>query len=931
MRNSVSMLPAGSLLWLILLSLFSARLGAAPLLLDERQDRLDLSHYAQVLEDRSGDWQIADVDNRGLQRSFRPVENGDLHLDKRVQRYWFRFSLRNISGKPSKRIFEIRPAYLGDITVYARSSNDSGTASQLIPALPKEEMLRPQNVMALTVPPHSDLHVFVLVENHGDYRSSIGLYQQSEFFWLSSYYDAFNALMLGILCSILMYCVIAFVVYKEPLFINQVAFCILVALSQLTSWGYIQFPLITPSPMSPTMLAFTLAILLTEVIFAQRFPIYSGVAASLWKKLFRLLTALLILGIVLSPLLQGLYVVITLSLVMPIIMLSLIVAAINGFFVSTSRLLFYYLLATAALLASYLTALLAFFLGLIDIYELNLAFAVIAVASAASRIALLIARTRKRWHKQYQEAQRVAVVGEVNRAKSDILSRITHEIRTPISAIVGVTELLEDSSSLTTAQEEYLRSLQRSSHELLQLLEEAGQAARFSDSDMDLRSQIMSFPELVGDALAGFRNLAAERDLELIADISPELPSQLLGDPSRIRQLLIHSVNSAFEHSENGFILLKIHPASPRPGHIHIEVSHRGRPFDAEERQALYPAKQELHENNVLSTRFAIISRLVSLMRGQISVRSAGNRDLHTLCMSIQLNVASDRSLSEHSVALLSGKRLLVVDSNKTFCEVINKQCSAWGMTVFSAASEQAAIAILRNQRLLQAPLDFILIDHRQPENGLHLAHRIAEENKDAADHPSILLLAHANIDYDQDVLRQARVQKVLSKPLASSALRSALLGESRFNASNPNRQIDPQTDYSDAATKTLQCLIAEDNPSNALVLKRMLSNLEIEVQHAENGQQALNQFLRTQFDLVILDIEMPVMDGLETARQMRHFENEEGRRRTPIFGLSANALDEQRDNYLNSGIDLHLVKPIRQWELAEAIQRWTGYTHHKS
>ena len=775
-RNSVSMLPAGSLFWLILLSLFSARLGAAPLLLDEQQERLDLSQYSQVLEDSSGRWQIADVDNRGLQRNFRPVENGDLHLDKQVKRYWFRFSLRNISDRASKRIFDIRPSYLGDITVYSRSSNDAGPATPLRSAFPKEEMLRPQNVLALTVQPHSDLHVFIRIENHGDYRSSMGLYSQSKFFKLSSYYDASNAMVLGILSSILLYCVIAFVIYKEPLFINQAAFCVLVALSQLTAWGYIHFPLITPSPMSPTMLAFTLAILLTEVIFALRFPIYNTNTGSHWPSLLRILAILLIVGVLLSPLLQGVYVSITLTLLTAVTMLMLFTAVINGFFSSTSRLLFYYLLVTSILVAAYFVALLAFFIHLIDIYQLNLAFAVIAVANAANRIALLIVRTRRRWHKQYQEAQRVAVVGEVNRAKSDILARITHEIRTPISAIVGVTELLED-SSLTMNQQDYLHSLQRSSHELLQLLEEAGQAARFSDSDMELRSQIVSFPELVGDTLTGFRNLAAERDLELIADISPELPSRLLGDPSRIRQLLIHSVNSAFEHSENGFILLQIHPASPRPGHIHIEVSHRGRPFNAEERQALYPAKQELHENHVLSTRFAIISRLVSLMGGQISIRTAGNRDLHTVCMSIQLNVASGNPLDEHSVDLLNGKRLLVVDSNKTFCEVISKQCSAWGITVFSAASEQAAIAILRNQRLLQAPLDFILIDHRQPENGLHLARRIAEENEGVSSHSCILLLAHANIDYDQEALHHAQVQKVLSKPLASSALRTRAAG----------------------------------------------------------------------------------------------------------------------------------------------------------
>ena len=170
-------------------------------------------------------------------------------------------------------------------------------------------------------------------------------------------------------------------------------------------------------------------------------------------------------------------------------------------------------------------------------------------------------------------------------------------------------------------------------------------------------------------------------------------------------------------------------------------------------------------------------------------------------------------------------------------------------------------------------------------------------------------------------------MQRVLSKPLGNIALRSALLGESRV--AERGHDIDQYS--SDALNyHSLRCLIAEDNPSNALVLSRMLKSLGITVQHAENGQQALNFFIRDHYDLVILDVEMPVMDGIEAARQIRQFEQEEERERTPIFGLTANALDEQRDSYLNAGMDLHLVKPIRLWELAESIQRWTGYQHQK-
>ena len=212
----------------------------------------------------------------------------------------------------------------------------------------------------------------------------------------------------------------------------------------------------------------------------------------------------------------------------------------------------------------------------------------------------------------------------------------------------------------------------------------------------------------------------------------------------------------------------------------------------------------------------------------------------------------------------------------------------------------------------------------------MKLAKRIYDETKDQQHTPIGLLLAHANINFDRDELQDAGVRRILSKPLTGVALRSAFLSECHFDANAVNSA--PDQYRTDALTlSSLQCLIAEDNPTNAQVLTRMLKSLGITVHHVENGQQAVNTFMRKRFDVGIMDIEMPIMDGAEATRQIRQFEKEEQRERTPIIGLTANALDEQRDSYLRAGMDLHLVKPIRLWELAEAIKRWTGYQQDKS
>ncbi len=918
------------LLFLVLLMLMSSVLSsnsqAASLPLDERR-KVDLGQYGEILEDRQRRWDIDSIlASNDLLRSFRPLENGDLMLRSDIKRYWLRFRLRNDTEQTQRRVMELRPANMGDVAAFLYRTKQA-RSTPLTPFFPPEAMIRSQQLYRITIAPNSSADVFLRIEAHGEQRLWVQLFHDIDFLVESDHVDAYNFFLLGMFCLVGAYCLLASLIYSEPLFACQSLYCLLLSLSQLMAWGYFgEAQGILPPWDGGAMLPSAIGILCCEVIFALYFPIYPKQKPGRWPQLLRALLCIHLLALLAALTVGAQSSSIILGILVPLTAATTLFAGLDGYFVSYSRLLFYYLASKAVTIVMCLLAQLSYLLGALDIYDMNATLALAGLITALTHAALLVARAYKRWRSQQQEAQRIAVVGEVNRAKGEVLARVTHDIRTPISAMLGVTELLQE-TQLTASQEDYLRSLQRSSHELLQLLEEAGQAARFRESDIELSSQLLSLAELVSDVLSGFRNMAAERDLELISDLSNELPSQLLGDPSRLRQLLIHSMNSAFEHSDSGFILLKIYPASPRPGHLHIEISHRGSPFSNDERQALHPQNTELADT-AMSTRFAIIARLVSLMQGQASVRNSGNRDIHSLCLSLQLSVAYEESPPETNIELLGNKRLLVVDTNKTFCEVVSKQCAPWGVSAFAASNEQAALAIIRNQRLLHTDIDFVLIDHRQSDNGLQLARRIRKEFSNEGRPPSVLILAHANISYRREDLQEAGIQRVLSKPLGNIALRTALLGESHYTARG--RQIDQYS--SDALSYTsLHCLIAEDNASNALVLERMLKSLGITVQHADNGQQALNYFIRGHYDLVILDIEMPVMDGIEAAQRIRQFEVDEERERTPIFGLTANALDEQRDSYLQAGMDLHLVKPIRLWELAESIQRWTGYQHQKN
>ncbi len=895
-------------LWLLLCcqSLFAA----PELRLNDHQNKLLLTPYSDILEDEFASWQIDDVRSDTLRHRFRPVENPDLRLKKSIRRYWLRVRLTNPGDDAVLRMLEVSPASISNIAVY----DDTGHQ----PHLDSDQLIRKRALYRIHLPPTSSREYLISIDHQHSAQLTLHLYDDATLLGESDRQVFFGALLIGILTFCLGYCVIGGLVYRDTLFGWHAVFCSLLVIHSFIAFDFIGEPQGLAPPWDQVLLMLLrLSAAICLLLFALRFPIYPRTNARAWQITLQAVIVINFCTIALviisgSPAKLA-------HLVLALSGIVLVGSAAAEFFVTYTRAVFYYLCVIALSFALFGIAELRHQLSLTDAYVRDLSVVAVGIMVAVNHAALLIARARARRQRQTDEAQRIAVLGEVNRAKSDILARITHDIRTPMSAMLGVTELLQE-TRLNASQKDYLRTLQRSCHELIQLLEESGQAARFNDNDVELTSQVFNLSELVSDALSGFRNMAAERALELICDIDPLMGDQLIGDPSRLRQLLMHGLNSAFDHCDDGYILLKISQVSSRPGHIQIDLSHRGKPFTREERQALGKTSRDDSQHSV-NARFAIIARLVQVMRGQVSVRATG--DIHTLHITVETGRPEGLSHTPTDNTLLRDKRLLLVDDNKTFCDVIGKQCSTWGMSAFSAHNEQAALALMRNQKLIGAQVDFVLIDHRFADNGLQLSQRIHEEFKDKP--PVILLLAHANINYSRDQLQRAGVRRVLSKPLGNIALRSALLGESHYAATQRGRHLDQYG--SDALSlPSLHCLVAEDNPTNALVLVRMLSGLGITVKHVENGQQAVNNFIRGDFDIVILDIEMPVMDGVEATREIRRFEEEEERERTPIFGLTANALDEQRDRYLQAGMDLHLVKPVRLWELAESIQRWTGY-----
>lgn len=899
-------------LWLsaLVILLMSVAAQAAPVfILDEGYEDRSLTDFTDILNDPNHELGISQVVRPPIAGRFRPAEQGDLTLTKPGNVLWLRFTLHNRSAEPALHILQILPAGLSDSELYRDGQQLPQTE------LPGRQVKRSLRLYTLKTSAGETVTFHLRLSSPVEQQFAIKLYDYASLISKVSNQEITTAIFMGILLAVIVFTGVRTLLFRDGLFAALSAHCLLLILYHCLAWGYIgEAQGLLPPWQDTSMTLLCLLLALCEISYALLFPLYRQDRPSRWPQLLHGLIGLNLVALAALLLLGGRIANLVVITVLPITAISLALTALTSFLVSYSRMTLCYLATRVAITLVYVIGLLAYRGELVSLDTINFFLMASATGAALVHTALVLARHRERQRQQSEETQRIAVLGEVSRAKTDIVARITHDIRTPVSAMLGASELLEE-TQVSDNQRDYLHTLQRASQELVQLLEEAGQSARFNENDVELKQQVIHLPELIDETLSGFKNIAAERSLDLICDIAPELRERVLGDPSRIKQLISHAMNSALDHSESGHILLRVSPGETSIEQIDFEISHLGRPFTQKERNVLNHSNTG--EDSRINPRFAIIGQLVQLMGGRVNAKSS-TQGVNSLYFSLFLGLAPETKASTSRLPELQNRRILVVDNNQTFCDVICKHCQHWGMEVFAAQSAQAALAQIRNQIVIHQPIDILLLDYNLASaDGLTFAQRLSNE-LDANQLPLIMLLAHSNIHLEKTALANAGVRRVLAKPVSGTALRSALSTELHFDASKHLNKPQPKRGAK------LQCLVAEDNPTNAQVLTGMLAKLGIDVTLVDNGQQAVSTYMRKEFDLVFMDIEMPIMDGVEATRLIRGFERDQRTVHTPIFGLTANALDEQRDIYLKAGMDLHLIKPLRMWELEEAIKRWT-------